>query len=225
MTAATTVDEVVARLDATDAALPPADGVGCFSRMYRTVTLLVRERLGDGYFADPAAMNALDVTFANVFIAALDAAAAGAPVPRAWEPLFARRADPRIESIQFALAGMNAHINHDLPVAVVATCAALGRTPDDLHGDYLAVNALLADVEGQVRRSYEDEVVRRADEDLSPVLDLVGAWSIEKARDAAWVNAGVLWHLRDVAFLRGPFEATLARHVGLATAFLLTPLR
>jgi len=34
-----------------------------------------------------------------------------------------------IEPIQFALAGMNAHINHDLPVAIVSTCTELASSP------------------------------------------------------------------------------------------------
>jgi Family of unknown function (DUF5995) len=36
-----------------------------------------------------------------------------------------RRAAAGIEPAQFALAGMNAHINHDLPLAMVSTCMAL----------------------------------------------------------------------------------------------------
>ena len=35
-----------------------------------------------------------------------------------------------IEPVQFALAGMNAHINHDLPLAVVSTCSALATAPE-----------------------------------------------------------------------------------------------
>ena len=50
-------------------------------------------------------------------------------MPTAWQPLFERRADPGIEPIQFALAGMNAHINHDLPLAVVATCPTWTARP------------------------------------------------------------------------------------------------
>jgi hypothetical protein len=43
----------------------------------------------------------------------------------AWRPLVERRALPGIEPVQFALAGMNAHTNHDLPVAMVTACTAL----------------------------------------------------------------------------------------------------
>ncbi|HEU0132082.1 MAG TPA: DUF5995 family protein, partial [Mycobacteriales bacterium] len=193
------IADVVARMAAIEAALPPGDGVACFDRMYLQVTELVRDRIGAGYFADPDAMTALDVTFAELFLAAVDAADAGQRVPRAWAPLFARRAAPRVLAVQFAIAGMNAHINHDLPIAVVTTCEQRGLVPAAIHDDYLRVNALLGSIEQQVRQSFEDEVVRTVDRDLSPVLDLLGNWSIDKAREAAWVNADVLWRLRDVA--------------------------
>lgn len=226
MTDARTVDEVIERLEAIDGSLAPADGVACFNRMYLTVTRLVQEQIGAGFFADPAAMQLLDVTFANLYLAAVDAAASGARVPKAWAPLFARRADSAIVSIQFAIAGMNAHINHDLAVAVVATCKQLGSAPGkgSFHADYLKVNELLDRVDGQVRESFLSGVVLGVDRELSPVLDHVGNWSIESARDAAWVNADVLWRLRNLTFSRCAFGDALAGSVGLATATLLAPV-
>lgn len=218
------VDDVVASLTEIQAALPPDDGVAAFNRMYLLVTELVRDRLAAGFFADPAAMTALDVTFADLYLAAVDAASSGARVPKAWRPLFARRHDRRVLAIQFAIAGMNAHINHDLPVAVVRTCETLGTQPAAIHADYLKVNALLGSVEQQVRQSFESGVVLDVDREVSPVLDHVGNWSIDSARDAAWVNADVLWRLRDVPPAARAFADTLAGTVGMATATLLTPV-
>ena len=222
-----TVDEVVARLEAIDGELDALDGVACFNRMYLTVTRLVRDRLGAEFFADPAAMHILDVTFANLYLAAVDADRFGDRVSPAWKPLFARRADGSIASIQFAIAGMNAHINHDLAVAVVATCVQLGGAPSDgsFHEDYLKVNELLGQVVQEVRQSFLGGVALEVDEELSPVLDLVDRWSIEKARDAAWVNAEVLWALRRVPFMTEAFGDTLASSVGLVTGTLLASLR
>ena len=221
-----TVDDVVARLEQIDASLPRTDGVACFNRMYLLVTVLVRDHITSGFFADPDAMSALDVTFADLYLAAVDAADAGRKVPKAWRPLFARRSDPRVLSIQYAVAGMNAHINHDLPVAVVTTCAARGSAPDEgtFQADYQRVNALLAQVLQQVRESFESDPVRAVDREAAPVLNHLGNWSIESARDAAWVNADVLWRLRDVPPARAAFADTLAGSVGLATATLLTPV-
>ena len=49
-----------------------------------------------------------------------------ADTPSAWVPLFAQRSRRGVAPLQFALAGMNAHINRDLPVALVTTCRELG---------------------------------------------------------------------------------------------------
>ena len=57
-----------------------------------------------------------------------DAIAAADP-PSAWRPLFASAERRGILPLQFAFAGMNAHINRDLPVALVETWGELGLEP------------------------------------------------------------------------------------------------
>ncbi|MFF1796891.1 DUF5995 family protein, partial [Kitasatospora sp. NPDC058263] len=96
-------------------------------------------------------MAELDVVFAGRYLLALDAEAAGRPVPACWRPLFALRAHRGVHPLQFALAGMNAHIQHDLPLAVLDACRRLGCGPERLAGDYHRVNDLLAGVETAVR--------------------------------------------------------------------------
>ena len=59
-------------------------------------------------------------------------------------PLFTQRSKKGVAPLQFALAGMNAHINRDLPVALVATCRELGielRDGSPEQADYVQVNA------------------------------------------------------------------------------------
>lgn len=118
---------------------------------------------------------------------------------------------------------MNAHINHDLGVAVVATCRQLGLSPDSrgVRSDYQKVTQLLAQVHEQVRQSFLDGVVLSVDRELSPLLTLMGSWSIDRAREAAWVNSEVLWELRDSPVLRESFRLSLCRAVGLAGRTLL----
>jgi hypothetical protein len=214
---ASSIDDVVAQLEAIDARLPATDGVACFNRMYLTVTRLVRDRVSAGFFADPAQMQHLDVLFANLYLAAVAAADAGTPVARPWRPLVDRRADPGVEPLQFAIAGMNAHINHDLALASTQVCVEAGSGPDagSFHADFLRVNELLASVEHDVRASYLP---------APAVLDLVGIWSIERARDAAWATTEVLWHLRDLRPVRDQFVDALGGSVGLVTATLVTPV-
>ena len=43
----------IACMEAIEAALPAADGLACFNRMYLDVTRQVNSQLGQGLFADP----------------------------------------------------------------------------------------------------------------------------------------------------------------------------
>lgn len=228
MPAPVTVAQVVARLREIDRGLPGDDGVAVFNRVYLTVTERILARLEaapvpDPVWSDPAMIADLDVRFALLWLAAYDDDVAGRRTSRCWAPLFESRRGGRRWPIQYALAGMNAHIEHDLPLAVVATCSARGLEPDRIHRDYEAVNTVLAEVEREIRRAFMTEVGQVADDLRPPVLHLVSAWSIDKARDLAWVTAETLWTLRTVPFLRDRFLDGLDQTVGMGSRTLLAP--
>jgi len=200
------------------------DGVACFARLYLAVTLDLNARLSAVHFANPAFVARLDVAFAELFFAA---AADPARAPRAWAPLFEARSRRGIAPLQFALAGMNAHINRDLPVAVVTTCGALRVEPGPEYGDFNRVNPILAEVERRAKASFVtgwigflDRILHR----FHRLDDVVAMWNVERAREAAWTNAQVLWTLRDEPDLSADFLETLDRTVGLAGRGLLRPL-
>jgi hypothetical protein len=220
---ASTVAEVIARMEAIGTALPAADGLACFNRMYLGVTQQVRTALGQGFYADTAFMTQLDVTFAGLYFSAADAAADPAAVPLAWRPLMEQRANAGIEPVQFALAGMNAHINHDLPLAVVATCAALGTSPEaGAHfADYQKVDQLLDAAEQSVRQSFESAPELAVDRHLAAVNDLLANWTINSARDLAWTNSLLLWAVRDDPVARGLLADSLAASAALSSRLLL----
>ena len=217
------VAEAIARMEAIEAALPAADGLACFNRMYLGVTNQVNSQLGKDFFADPTFMAELDVTFANLYFAAAGNAADPETVPLAWRPLVQRRAAPGIEPVQFALAGMNAHINHDLPLAVVNTCIARATAPGaGPHlADYQKVDQLLDAAEQSVRQSFESAPERDVDQHLCAVTNLIANWSINSARDMAWNNCLLLWALRDDEIARGLFLDSLAASTALASRMLL----
>jgi Family of unknown function (DUF5995) len=215
----TSVDALVARMSQVQAALPDGDGLRAFNGMYLTVTELVRDRIASGGFADSAFMTRLDLVFAGLYLEAVDAAQ---PVS-AWRPLFEQRHTPGVLSIQFALAGMNAHINHDLPIAVKQACIDLGTAPGDghHHDDYGKVDELLDDAEQSVRQSFESGIVLEADRHGQAVLDLVCNWSMNSAREVAWDNALALWSVRRNTWATGLLTGTLARTVAMASRMLL----
>ena len=224
------VPDVIERLKTIEASASPSDGVVCFARLYREVTEGVGAELTGRGFADPRFLETLDVQFAGLFFSALDSHTRDpSSTPPAWAPLFAQRSRRGIAPLQFALAGMNAHINRDLPVALVATCRELGL---DLaegsreHADYEQVDTLLAQVEARVKNSYltgwlawVDRLVHR----LRRIDDVVAMWDVGRARDAAWINAQALWALGGAPPLAGDYLLALDRMVGLASRGLLIP--
>ena len=170
-----TVNEVIRRMRAVDAALPSTDGVAVFNRVYLQVTELVRDELRADAFADGEFMERLDVVFAGLYLAAVEGESAASRAPRSWRPLLQARARHGLVPVQFALAGMNAHINHDLALAVLATCQDTGQEPASVRGDYERINAILASVVRPIRQSFLDQIVVQAGASLSPVADLVSA--------------------------------------------------
>jgi hypothetical protein len=219
------IGDVVAKLSAIERRLPAGDGVRVFTRVYREVTERVRLRTQDGTFADPAFLVRLDVVFANVFLRAEEAMRGGG-VPKAWAPLAEHRRRPGVLPVQFALAGMNAHINHDLAVAVVATCKEARADPrrGTVKRDYDRVNGVIGEVVRPIRQSFLDRVVVELGAPLSPVADLVTTFSLEQAREAAWVNALTLWELRAIGPLARGYQQTLASTVGMVGRQLLVPV-
>lgn len=224
------IADVISRLAAIEASAPSSDGVVCFARLYREVTVDVRAELASRGFADSRFLEALDVNFAGLFFSALESYGRDpGSAPSAWFPLFAQRSRRGVAPLQFALAGMNAHINRDLPVALVTTCRGLrldlrDATPE--HTDFEHVNTLLAQVETHVKRAYltgwlawVDRLVHR----LRRIDDIVAMWDVERARDAAWTNAQALWALGGEPPLAGDYLLALDRMVGLASRGLLIP--
>jgi hypothetical protein len=210
-------------MEAIGTALPAADGLACFNRMYLGVTRQVNAALGQGFYADTAFMTQLDVTFAGLYFSTADAASDPPAVPLAWRPLMEQRANAGIEPVQFALAGMNAHINHDLPLAVVATCAALGTAPEaGAHfADYQKVDQLLDAAEQSVRESFESAAELAVDRHLAAVSNLIANWTINSARDLAWTNSLLLWAVRDDPVARGLLADSLAASAALSSRLLL----
>lgn len=229
--AVTSVAEVLERQKKIDRSLPPSDGVKWFNKLYMEVTQQVASAVPGRHQAAPGFLEALDVAFGNLYFAAYDAAGDGAlPADypfHAWKPLFEARFSKGIAPVQFALAGMNAHINHDLAIGICETCAARGTEPSDdspEHEDYESVNALIAKVEKKMKAWMMTGLLKELDRVFNPVDDIVAVWDVEKARDAAWVGAEVIWSLRKLPTLRRDYEAANDRVIGFAGRALLTPV-
>lgn len=216
------VDAVIARMRSLGAALPERDGVAVFNRVYLTVTEEVDRRIDKGAFEDARAAATLDVRFAERYLTAVDADLNGLRPPACWRPLFQLRRHPGVRPLQFALAGINAHIGHDLALAVVDACHALECEPADLEDEFDQVGDILVALEERIREDLMPgpDLLQLAD----PLTHLVGSWSLERARAAAWAAARALWALRRLPELAEDFAERLDAAVGFAGRMLLTPL-
>ena len=218
------IADVIARMQEIDASLPRKDGVAYFNRLYLQVTEAVPTASSGTTFQSPQFLDRLDVVFAGMYFDAEATIGSGAACPVAWRPLIEQRGEPRAP-IQFALAGMNAHINHDLPLAVVQTCQELGLAPDDdspQHADYETVNSLLKTVEGQVAGWFDTGLIADV-EDVTPkdVDNALAMWSVVTAREIAWDHAQVIWNLRRMPELERAYTDVLARTTELSGCAML----
>lgn len=122
---------------------------------------------------------------------------------------------------------MNAHINRDLPIALVRTFRAHGIEPrraSPQRRDFRRVNRLLAETEERVKGRFLTGRLGKADVALGSLDDILAIWKVERAREAAWVNAETLWALRDRPRLQTEFVDTLDCTIGFAGRGLLRPV-
>jgi hypothetical protein len=221
------IADATAVMTAIDQNLPEDDGVKWFNRLYLRVTVSVGSAVHASRFRDPVFLSTLDVVFANLYFSALTAGLASIDsAPSAWRPLLAARHSRGIARIQFALAGMNAHINRDLPEGIVQSFMALGGDPitdDQREQDFNAVNDLLEQVERDVKTEFAVGSIEILDRLGGDVDDAIAMWKVRAARNAAWTNAQVLWGLRPLPLLRDRFFRRLDSLVGMSGRGLLLP--
>jgi len=224
-----TIDQAIAIMQAIDRTLPDDDGVKWFNRLYLRVTVSVGGAVQGAQFSDPAFLAKLDVVFANLYFSALAAGLADVEAaPSAWRPLLLARHTRGIARLQFALAGINAHINRDLPDGIVQSFVALGGDPITDRArkqDFDRVNDLLERVEQDVKSEFAVGTVEIVDRLGGPVDDALAFWKVRKARSAAWTNARVLWALGGSPLLRDEFFDRLDSLVGTTARGLLLPIK
>src|SRR5262245_38617870 len=121
------IGEVVAAMRRIDGALADGDGLKWFNFLYLRVTEAVQ---AEGAWQDLEFLQRFDVRFAQLYFeAVVNWEGNRSLTPHAWRPLLRSRSDVSVSRLQFALAGMNAHINRDLAVALNDLAAHDGDFP------------------------------------------------------------------------------------------------
>ncbi len=221
-----TIAEVIQVMHDLDDMLLSSDGLKWFNLLYLRVTQAVYEKPPAGGWHDQQWLSRLDIAFAQLYFDALaDSCTDPTKVPRAWMALFEVRDNPGIERVQFALAGINAHINHDLPLATVQTGKDMHMPPDRNsreYSDFENVNTLLSEVMPQTLNVLATGMLGELAQDTGTIGRLLAMWSVKTARDTAWTNGELLWELQGLPSLSDDFMMVLDRLTGLASRGLLT---
>jgi hypothetical protein len=217
-----TIPEVIARMEAIDAIVDGnVDGLKWFNWLYLAVTKAVAAQV-----ASPEDFIAvLDVQFANLYFNALWGYLSGGRCPKCWSVFFDRRADDNLARLQFAIAGINAHINHDLPFAIGSTCEAQGIEPERDTPQYAAYTALNATLDALIDPAKREMLVSLPGDHKLIVHDVeweVTSWGVAAARELAWTNAGVYWKVRAVPGFIASFRNALDDLTATTGEVLLT---
>jgi hypothetical protein len=191
-----------------------------FHATYLRTTIAVAGEIPRGRFADAEWVERWDVVFANLYLDALAENTAGRKPSRPWAIAFGAPAG--LPPLRHVLLGMNAHINYDLPQALVAVisdeqfgdAALLARR----KADHRAIDEVLAS-----RVAAEDDELTRLsgpapllDRLLRPASRLATKRFLREAREKVWANAATLSRARR----QGPdaYAAVLAQLEELSAA-------
>lgn len=201
-----TIEDVLSVMRRIDAALADEDGLKWFNLLYMKVTQSVLENPPAAGWADPNWLARLDVVFGGLYFEALrNWINAPATAPKAWQVFFDARARTNLMRIQFALCGMNAHINRDLQIALVQTCEEQNIAPrkdTPQRRDYEYVNGILEAVEAEIKPILAVGIIGEIDQHFGRLDDILAMWSVTAARDKAWGDAELLWFVRNNSIAR-----------------------
>jgi Family of unknown function (DUF5995) len=179
---------------------PAANRVASFNSLYFTITDRVAGALKGSEVHDADFLELLDVEFAKRYIEALRLwGEEDLATPDAWEVLFRRAQDQNVSKLAAAMLGVNAHINHDLALALIATWEQLGAPgeDDETHPDYLLVNKIFYQEIPKLRRRYSTPWQLRIDNLVGELDDWSQRVLVAATRAAAWEQAQRLWELRE----------------------------
>jgi len=197
-----TVASVVTALHQRLGTLPPGlESRREFLGTYARTTEAVVTALAEGTFEDAGWVEAWDVAFANLYLDALDADLAGAVVARPWRLAFG--APAALPPLRHVLLGINAHINYDLPQALLAVIsdeefldpALVERRRRDHERIDAVLSGRVAAEDSQLATRSTRTLVDRA---LGPLNRLSSRRFLREARQKVWHNTTEL-HLARAA--------------------------
>jgi hypothetical protein len=175
-----------------------------FAEAYEAMTTAMTQGVSAGGFADDAWVARLVDRFADYYFDAVDAFDHEGPCPRVWVDAFdcSRRDD--LTQLQVVLLGINAHINHDLPLALADVLDDWDTLDEATRAGRLSDHERVNLVIKQSTDFVQDMVINRtakllalADRLLGPIDEAVFNHIVADWREHGWEEAQRLVTARD----------------------------
>ncbi len=217
------IDALVARMEEQ---LKPLERDGSprayFHGTYLRTTKAVGAEVAVGGFRDNPWVEEWDLAFAQLYLDAFEAASP----PQPWAVAF--DAPPDLPPLRHVLLGMNAHINYDLPQALLAVIDDASFDDAELlerrEADHRHIDLVLADrVEGETReRIAAGAHLSLLDRLLLPLNKLGTKRFLAESRHKVWSNTTILAQARragpaDYRARLGELEGLVANRVSELT--------
>lgn len=191
------IDVMRGRLDGLTQA---GDAERFFLATYLRTTKAVAAAIGRGEFDDNAWVARWDLAFAQRYLDARDLWEAQRSAPGPWDAAFGAAAGPRLPPLRHVLLGMNAHINFDLPQALLDVISDEEFGDPDLVARRAADHAHIDDILA-ARTAHEDRELLGAEQPgdrtlldrlLTPFNRAGTRRFLREARRKVWHNAQLL---------------------------------
>jgi hypothetical protein len=171
-----------------------------FLGTYLRTTTAVGRAMQRGIFEDPGWVERWDVAFARLYLDAHDAGFAGGQVARPWRLAFDAPAE--LPPVRHVLLGINAHLNYDLPQALLAVISVEEFGDPVLMSrrrrDHKRVDGVLASrVAAEDRELPTGSLLDRL---ITPLNRLATRRFLPEAREKVWHNT----HELHTARVAGP---------------------
>jgi len=211
MDASTSIDALIVRMEQLLAPLEASgDTRRYFLSMYLRTTRAVATEIEAGNFVDPAWTERWDIAFADLYLDAVEQWNTDRTARGPWPVAFAADdTELRLPPIRHLLLGMNAHINYDLPQALLAVISDDEFGDPELltrrRADHRHIDAILAS-----RVTEEDHELRRMEQPgdrtllerlLTPFQRRASRRFLEEGRRKVWHNAILLSEARQAGCL------------------------
>jgi hypothetical protein len=199
------IADVVQRMQRRLDALPPEVARRrLFLGTYVRTTQAVGAAIDRAGFEDPYWVDAWDVAFAEFYLAAHDSDLADEPVARPWRLAFDAPAE--LPPLRHVLLGINAHVNYDLPQALLAVISdddfADPVLLDRRRRDHERIDGVLASrvaaEDDQLSASGTSGARNLLDRVLTPLNRLSSRRFLREARQKVWHNTAELQNARAV---------------------------